>query len=152
VSPVLRRVLAALAITVATTALAGCRPSRPVAQIVVELRDPDPVKRQHAASDLQTKNGVHVQAIPHLLQAASVEQNKEALGAMLVTLGKSGVPEAKGLIDQHIPTTDLGLRKHLGRALRYWYIANSQIAPDAKPPEHWPYGQEGYPPLLPGQN
>lgn len=129
--------------------LAACREPRTVPELVSELRSPDARARRGAADDLRTPEGVPQQAIGPLLEAIAVEQDKHAHGAMLITLGKSGVPEAKAFIDAAIPAPDRDVRRWAARALKYWLTANGQLAPDAKLPHGWPYGQPGFPPPLP---
>jgi len=127
----------------------GCREPRTTNEVVADLRNPDPDKRQNAADDLRTDQGVPAEAIPHLLQAIQTEQNPKAYGAMLITLGRSGVAEAKPLIDARIPDMDRDMRRWVSRALKYWLIANKQLPPDPQLPDGWPYGQPGFPPPLP---
>jgi HEAT repeat protein len=130
-------------------ALSACRDPKTVPQLVGELRHPDPGVRRGAADDLSMEGGVPAEAIAPLLQSISVEQDKKAHGAMLITLGRSGVPEAKPHIDGAIPVPDKDVRRWATRALKSWLIANGQMAPNAKLPEDWPYGQPGFPPPLP---
>jgi hypothetical protein len=149
----LRLTFTALALFVfAAPLLTGCGPPKTVAEIVTELRDPSAGKREDAAADLQTDDGVPVQAIPALLQAARIERDADSLGVMLMTLGKSGVPEARPLIDQFVFTASPKGRRRAGRALQYSLVANGRMAPDAELPKHWPYRQPSYPPFLPEQD
>lgn len=133
------------------SAAPGCRPPLTVDQLVSDLQSPSAGKRRRAATDLQTPEGIPEEAIPALLAAARTETDPGALGVMLMTIGKSGVPEARPIIDQYLPTADRGLRTKVGRALQAWFVANGQMAPDAKLPKYWPYGQPGYPPPLSDQ-
>ena len=134
---------------VALIALSACRDPKTVPQLVAELRHPDPGVRRSAADDLRMEGGVPAEAVEPLLQAVAVEQNKGAHGAMLITLGRSGVPEAKPYIDGAIPVPDKDVRRWAARALKYWLVANGQMSPDAPLPKDWPYGQPGFPPPLP---
>ena len=130
---------------------AACRrgPPKTASQLIAQLRSPDPGERREAADDLRMDNGVPAEAIQPLLDAISVEQDKGAHGAMMITLGKSGVPEAKPHIDGALPLPDKDVRRWAARALKYWMIATGQMSPDADLPSGWPYGQPGYPPPLP---
>lgn len=127
----------------------ACREPRTVPQLLAELRHPDPQIRRGAADDLRMDAGVPAEAVGPLLEAISVEKDKYAHGAMMITLGKSGVPEAKPHIDGAIPIPDKEVRRWAGRALKYWMIANGQLHPDQELPDGWPYGQPGFPPPLP---
>jgi hypothetical protein len=137
-----------LALALSTTTV-GCREPRTTDQLVAELRSPDPKSRRAAADDLRMDAGVPPQAIPALLESARAERDPPALGAMLITLGASGHPDAKPLIDAQIPTMDPDMRRWAGRALKYWMIETGQIPKDYAFPDGWPYGQPGFPPRLP---
>ncbi len=95
------------------------------------------------------KMGIPAEAIDPLLQAITVERDKKAHGAMLVTLGKSGVPEAKPHIDGALPVPDVAVRRSASDALKHWLIATGQMHPKQKLPKGWPYGLPGFPPPLP---
>jgi HEAT repeat protein len=134
---------------IALATVAACREPKTVPQLVSELQSPDAGVRRNAADDLRMEGGVPAEAIQPLLKAVSVEQDKGAHGAMLITLGKSGVPEAKPYIDGAIPVPDKDVRRWAARALHYWLVANGQMPADAPLPPNWPYGQPGFPPPLP---
>ena len=136
------------ALSLGALTLSGCRQPKTVNTLLVELRSPDWKTRRSAADDLRTKQGVPEQAIGPLLEGIAVEQQKETYGAMLITLGRSGVAEAKPWIDRTIPTTDRSMRRWAARSLKYWLIANGQLGPDQALPDGWPYGQPGFPPPL----
>lgn len=146
---VMRSVVLAAALGCVTMASIGCKEPRTTNELVGELRSPDPAARRSAADDLRTETGVPPEAIPALLEAARAEKDPPALGAMLITLGDSGHPDAKPLIDAQIPSNDRDMRRWAGRALKYWMIKTGQM-PEAGPwPDGWPYGQPGFPPPLP---
>lgn len=147
---------------VAVVALAcatwGCREPRTTSELVAELRNPDPGARQSAADDLRQGNDcldagappcVPPEAIPPLLEIISAEQDPKAYGAMLITLGKSGVPEAKPIIDARLPDPDPNMRRWAARALRYYMIKTGEVPRDYAFPDGFPYGQPGYPAPLP---
>ena len=140
--------LLALALLVAL-AVSGCREPRTTADLVSDLRSPSADVRRDAADGLRMDEGVPAEAIGPLLQAAQAEKDRKAFGAMMITLGRSGVPEAKPLIDARIPEPDRDMRRWAARALKYWMIANHQLPPDPQLPDGWPYGQPGFPPPLP---
>jgi hypothetical protein len=142
-------VLGLVAALAAAAPIAGCREPKTPAQSIAELRSPDAEQRRRAADDLRTDAGVAPEAIQPLLQAAAAEQTPNVLGAMLITLGRSGVPEAKPLIDKQIPSTDKDMRRWAGRALKYWMIKTGQLDKDYKFPDGWPYGTPGFPAKLP---
>ena len=91
------------------------------------------------------------EAIEPLLHAITSERDKHAHGAMLITLGKSGVPEAKPHIDGALPVYDEDVRRWAARALKYWLVATGRMHPDQDLPDHWPYGQPGFPPPMRSQ-
>jgi HEAT repeat protein len=134
---------------VSSIALAACREPKSVPQLVSELRHPDPKERRHAADELRMDSGVPAEAIRPLLDAITVEKDKYAHGAMLITLGRSGVPEAKPFIDAAIPVADVDVRRWAARALHFWLVATGQMPESQELPDGWPYGQPGYPPPLP---
>ena len=117
--------------------------------MIANLRHPDSKERRAAADGLRLEHGVPAEAIQPLLDAINVERDKYAHGAMLITLGKSGVPEAKPHIDGAIPVPDKDVRRWATRALKFWLIVTGAMHPDQKLPKGWPYGQPGYPPPLP---
>jgi hypothetical protein len=98
------------------------RPANP--EDIAKLRHPDWEKRQDAADDLGDDDGPGANAIGPLLAAASVERHPKALGAMLITLGKSGVPEAKPLIDAHVESPDPDLRRYARKGQKNWLAKN----------------------------
>ena len=127
----------------------GCGKPRTTNELVADLRSPDWSTRRGAADDLRTDAGVPEEAIAPLVEAAKAEKNPPALGAMLITLGRSGKPEARPLIDENIKTDDPDMRRWAGRALKYWMIATGEKKESDVFPEGWPYGQPGYPAKLP---
>jgi hypothetical protein len=94
------------------------------AEDIAKLRDPEWGKRQDAADDLGDDDGPAPNAIGPLLAAASVERHPKALGAMLITLGKSGVPEARPLIEAHLESPDPDLRRYARKGHKNWLTKN----------------------------
>jgi hypothetical protein len=105
--------------------------------------------RQSAADALRTPLGVPPESVQPLLVAASQEASPPARGAMLITLGKSGSPLAKPLIEQAVMTAqDPDMRRWASRALKYWMMSTGQLPAEYPFPKDWPYGQPGFPPPL----
>ncbi len=132
--------------TAAAALTASCnRHAKSVPVMIANLRHADPRERRRAADGLRLSFGIPAEAIQPLLRAISVERNKHAHGAMLITLGKSGVPEAKAHIDGALPVRDEDVRRWAARALAYWLIATGRLHPAEDLPDNWPYGQPGFP-------
>jgi HEAT repeat protein len=96
-------------------------------QAVAALRSPDPETRRRAADDLRgdDTNGVRPAAVAPLLDALAAEPEPADRGAILLTLGRSGAPEAKDPIDRAMsgdPAPDV--RRAAKRALAYWKAQN----------------------------
>ena len=138
--------------TTAAALLVGmfsCSEPMTPARASAALRSPDAEDRRDAADDLRTGDRVPVQAIAPLVEAMRIERVPNVRGAIILTLGRSGAPEAKPVIDYYIQTTiDPDMRRWAARALKYWMIANGELSPDSDMPEDWPYGFPGYPPSL----
>ena len=139
----------AIAFVSVLTLTGACREPKTPADSIATLDSPDPDERQRAADDLRTESGVAPEAIRPLMDHYGREAVPKVRGAILITLGRSGVPEAKPLIDQAIPAPDRDMRRWAGRALKYWMVANHQMAEGAELPDGWPYGTPGFPPKLP---
>ena len=128
---------------------AGCGHHVTPDEAINELRNPEAEARRDAADALRTDNGVPPQALGPLLAAVSAESDPAARGAELITLGRSGAPQAKPVIDQAVMTAaDPNMRRWAGRALKYWMLATAQLPAGYPFPDGWPYGQPGYPPIL----
>jgi len=142
-------IFVAIALIAVATAPLACHHSVPPDQAIAELHDPNPGTRQGAADSLRTDEGVPPNAVRPLLDALGTEQVPYVRGAILITLGKSGRPEAKAPIDQAVQSAkDKDSRRWAGRALKYWMIETHALAADLDFPEGWPYGQPGFPPRL----
>jgi len=144
-----RAIFVAIALITVAAAPLACHHSVPPDQAIAQLHDPSPETRQGAADSLRTDQGVPPNAIQPLLDALATEQVPNVRGAILITLGKSGRPEAKGPIDQAVQSAnDKDSRRWAARALKYWMIETHALAADYAFPEGWPYGQPGFPPRL----
>jgi hypothetical protein len=127
---------------------AGCNHDNDEAKSPVDaiqkLQSADWEERRHAADELRDDNGPAPQALPYLLAAIQHEQNPKAFGAMMITLGKSGIAEARGIIDPRVNDPDEDMRRWARRALAMWLKRNGLLAEDDElpPPPHplyqWP--------------
>jgi HEAT repeat protein len=98
-------------------------------QAIPALRSMDPTTRALAADDLRSDDatGVPPAAVPALLQALSSEPEPKVRGALLMTLGRSGAPEAKDPIDEALAEDpDPYVQKCAKRALAYWRVQNAE--------------------------
>jgi hypothetical protein len=94
---------------------------------VALLQSPDWEKRREAADDLSEHNGPPPPAVPYLLAAAQKETNAKALGAILITLGNSGAPEAKPLIEARVNDPDSDMRRWARRGMKNWLKKNGTM-------------------------
>ena len=134
----------------ASSMLPSCRPSRTPDQSIAALKDPSEDTRQSAADELRTDEGVPPNAVQPLLDAYKTEQVPKVRGAILITLGRSGRPEAKPVIDDAVQrAADKDSRRWAARALKYWMIQTGKLSETYQFPDGWPYGQPGYPQKLP---
>lgn len=147
-----------MALAVALTAsLAGaaCGPKLTPAENIQNLRDPDPNVRRKSADALRVgaeKGKPPPEAIQPLLDQLKAEPEPKVRGAILITLGASGLPEVKPLLEDAVRAAKTrDEQRWAGRALKYWMI-NSGAMPETGPwPDGWPFGQPGYPPPLPAE-
>ena len=82
--------------------------------------------RRDAADDLGEHNGPPPEAVPPLVAAASRESHPKALSAMLITLGQSGAPEAKPVLDAHMDDQNSDIRRQARKAMKRWQVKNGQ--------------------------
>jgi hypothetical protein len=126
----------------------ACTPPMSTDMAIAELRNPNPKLRAGAADRLRRDEGVPPEAIQPLIDASKTEQDPAAKGAMMITLGRSGKPEVKDLVEQYVQNAHgPDERRWAARALKYWLIQNGALAPNESLPEGWPYGTKGYPPI-----
>jgi hypothetical protein len=124
----------------------GMRPEK----ALTELHNPNPTVRQHAADSLRGPKVSPQQAVPALLEAVKTEQDLKAKAAMVISLGDSGTPEAKAVVDDYVAkASSHDEQKYAGRALKYWMQKTGQLPKDYKFPDGWPYGTPGYGPIIP---
>jgi len=93
---------------------------------LAKLENPDWKVRREAADDLREDGGPPASAVPALLTAANKEQNPKALQAMLLTLGASGAPDAKPVLDAHVADADADTRRAAHKGLKSWQAKNGQ--------------------------
>jgi hypothetical protein len=146
----MRSILYAIPLALSLVAASGCKHTMPPDVAMAELKNPNPQVRRDAADALRTKDGVPANAVPVLLDALKNERDPAVQGAILITLGKSGSPEAKPPIEAAVQgATGKDMRRWAGRALKLWMQQTGALPQDYKFPEGWPYGQPGYPPPEP---
>jgi hypothetical protein len=117
---------AAVALT-SVLALSACRHS--YNDRVEQLRSLDPDERRVAADELRAAGGPAPTAVPYLFEAISHERNPATYGAMLITLGASGAPEARPLIEARLRDPDSAMRRWAGTAMDYWSARNGVRPP-----------------------
>lgn len=123
------------------------------AEAAAALNSPDWERRRHAADELfDTVKGPEgpppIEAVQALLAAVQKEQEPHVVGALLIALGASGVPEARSFIDPRIADPTEDMRRWSTRALKYWLVRNHLLAKGAElPPPPGPL--YGPPPQLP---
>ena len=114
-------VFAALATTAACRRNRGPAPTGPVdSSIVARLGSPDPDDREDAAKDLRRDNGPPLAAVPYLIAAVASETENNALENMLLTLGASGAPEARPVLDNHLRHPEEEIREAAEKGLTLW--------------------------------
>src|SRR5258708_12078350 len=73
----------------------------PPDQAMAELRNPEPVARQHAADALRGDD-MSPQSVQALMDVVRSEQDPKARAAMVISLGASGSPQAKPVVDDYV--------------------------------------------------
>ena len=115
----------ALLLLLAIVCAAGCRTKFGTAdEAIVALQDEDFKQRVRAADYLRKTGAVPKEAIQPLLEAIENEENPNAYGAMLITLGASGAPEARPLICEKMRTGDNQMRRWATGAAFQWAQRN----------------------------
>lgn len=94
---------------------------------LAKLDSPDPGARKDAANDLDSRSGVPANAVAALVKAASKEQDPRALEAMLSTLGDSGAPDAKPILDAHADDPNDDVRRADHKAAKKWAEKNGEV-------------------------
>lgn len=122
---------AILLVTGLAIGLAGCRHPKSPAELESGLQDPDPAVRRNAADGLRDGDDVPPEALPKLYAALDKEDNPEALGAELITVGASGAPEALPYICKYIGgggSGDVRMSRWANHALTNWKKKNPSAA------------------------
>jgi hypothetical protein len=119
-----RRAVAAILFGIATTTVVGCGHARSPAELEDGLNDPDPQVRRNSADGLRNREGVPDEAVPKLLAAIDKEQDPEAYGAEMITLGASGKPEAKPPICKKFGDGDVRMSRWANHAMTLWLKKN----------------------------
>ena len=150
----LSRVSLAIALVGGSAAAAGCGgPARSPHEAAGDLSAPDPEVRLKAARDLEDSarknDGLPPDITEALLQRAPAENDFKTKASMLITLGYTGDPRVKPMLDQYAQTMDRQQRIYAARALKKYATKTRAVPPGAEFPEDWPYGTPGYPPPLP---
>jgi hypothetical protein len=126
----------------------GCGHPRSPAELEAGLNDPDPAVRRKSADGLRHGDEVPPDAVPKLLAAIDKEQDVEAYGAELITLGTSGAAEARPYLCKNISGGgDVRMSRWANHALTAWLRKNpgstgcmgvpaggSSAAPTSAPP------------------
>ncbi|MFO0555345.1 MAG: HEAT repeat domain-containing protein [Polyangiaceae bacterium] len=140
-----------------SSAVVGCGGGRMTTRDAISLLDsPEPGDRRQAADSLRggksvsfKKSVVPYEAIQPLINTLGHESDPKVRGAILITLGASGAPEAKAPIDEWVQkASSREEQRWYGRALKYYLIKTGVKDEGEKFPEGWPYGTNGYPPVI----
>ncbi|MEO8875802.1 MAG: HEAT repeat domain-containing protein [Polyangiaceae bacterium] len=105
----------------------GCGHPRSPAELEAGLDSPDPVQRRSAADGLRSREGVSAEALPKLYAAIDKEQDQEAYGAELITLGASGDAKALPYICKNVgggADGDVRMSRWANHALQAWEKKN----------------------------
>jgi hypothetical protein len=123
-----------IALLCAALAVVGCGRRQAPAESVANLRSPDWEQRRDAADSLRRGSGPPPQAVPHVMTALQKEKIPPAYGAMLITAGKSGVPEALPYICGAVQSKERDMRRWGNRALEMWHDKNPRMSRRCPPP------------------
>lgn len=107
--------------------LVACGTPKTPAELEAGLNDPDPKVRRNSADGLRDGGDVPPDAVPKLLAAIANEKEPEVIGAELITLGASGVAEAKPIICKYVgggPNGDVRMSRWASHAQTAWLKKN----------------------------
>lgn len=99
------KLLAALCFAGSLLLTPACGPKMTTQEAIANLKSPDLETRWKSADALRggtTGKKVAPEAVAPLIDAVKTEKEAKARGAMLTTLGASGAPEAKPVIDEWV--------------------------------------------------
>jgi hypothetical protein len=128
---------------------AGCAPSRTPAEAKADLTAADPEVRMRAARDIEATsrdNTLSPDVVDALLAQAQKETDTKTKGSIMITLGYTGDPRAKPLLEAYAQTSDVDQQRWAGRALKKFAVKSGQLPATHEFPDSWPYGTPGYPP------
>lgn len=108
-------------------------PHTHVASPIASLKSPDAGERRDAADDLRNSGGPTPEGTRALLDAIKTETDERAYGAMLISLGASGAPEAEPLICAKVYAPDARMRTYAKRALKF-YLEHNRASHGCPPP------------------
>jgi hypothetical protein len=112
----------------------GCGGSRGPAQSpIARLKSTDADERQEAADELRDDGKPSPDATRALLEAIAVEKDERAYGAMLISLGASGAPEAEGIICEKVYADSARMRAWAKRAQKM-YLERNRESKGCPPP------------------
>jgi hypothetical protein len=94
---------------------------------IARLTSPEWKERREAADDLGEHENPPVEAVGPLIAAASRETAPKALAAELLTLGWTGAPEAKPVLEAHLGDHDDDVRRAARKAMKRWQTKNGQM-------------------------
>lgn len=128
---------------------AGCAPSRTPAQAKADLTAADPEVRMRAARDIEATSrdsALPPDVVEALLAQAPKETDMKTKGSIMITLGYTGDPRAKPLLEAYAQTGDVDQQRWASRALKKFAVKSGQLPATHEFPDSWPYGTPGYPP------
>jgi hypothetical protein len=105
----------------------ACGTPKTPAELESGLDSPDPKVRRNSADGLRSGDQVPAEALPKLFAAIDKEQDQEAYGAELITLGASGSADAKPYICKNIgggKGGDVRMSRWANHALTAWLRHN----------------------------
>jgi hypothetical protein len=124
---------------------------------MARLQSPDPDEREDAAENLRDSGGPPAGVVPYVIAAVQRENDPKALREELLTLGASGAPEARPILEQHMSHPDEDVRRTANKAYGMWreraaYLAGRyRVAYPTPPPRPMP-GPPGAPPPPPASD
>jgi len=101
------------------------------------LKSPDPGERRSAADMLRDDPGPTPEEARAVLEAIKTETDEKAYGAMMITLGASGLPEAEPVICGKMYAPDARNRAWANKALKL-YLQRNRAAKGCPPPGEAP--------------
>lgn len=94
---------------------------------IAHLASPEWKERREAAEDLGEHENPPKEAVGPLVQAASHETAPKALISEMLTLGWTGAPEAKPILEAHLEDSDNDVRRAARKAMKRWQVKNGEL-------------------------